>query len=580
MIKSPLVFLWHMVRPYKWQYAIMMLAPIITAFYPFLYNYSVKWLLDVLTTIPDFSYKDLLSPIILFLSAQLLISVIWRICNILEWTTEPKVRKNIITKSYDYVQHHSYQFFLNNFPGNITSKLRGILDGYDYIWEQLHHGITITILTNIINMVVLFLVSYELGLFMFVWSVIFIIVIFPMSRKMNFYSFDETQARHRLVGVLADKLSNISTLLSFATRKAELKDLEKNIDQDFMPRQIALYRYDFVVQLVAGIFYLIMFTSLLFMMIEARRRGMISIGDFVFVFGISFSLSDNLWKLITSLQSFVSFYGDFISSFEFLNVPHQFVDHGSAKNLKVTRGDIKLENISFSYLENKPTFTNLTLHIKPGEKVGIVGHSGAGKSTLVNLILRYFKLDSGQIKIDNQNIANVRADSIRENIGVIPQDNMLFHKNVMENIRYGNSKATDQDVIRASRKAHIHDDIVALPEGYNTLVGDKGFKLSGGQRQRIAIARAILKDAPILVLDEATSSLDSTTEKQVQESLQVLIDDKNKTVVAIAHRLSTLKHMDRIIVLDKGQIAEQGTHSQLIKRRNSLYSQLWKLQKI
>ena len=579
-MKNSLAFLWSMIKPYRWQYALMMLAPITTAFYPFLYNYSVRWLLDVLTTLPDFTYRDLLHPIILFLSAQLLINLVWRLCNVLEWKIEPKVRKNIILKSYDYVQYHSYQFFLNNFPGNITSKLKGILDGYDSLWEQLHHGITITILTNIINMIVLFTVSYQLGLFMFVWSIAFLITITYMSKKMNYYSFEETQARHRLVGVIADKISNIATLLSFATRKAELKDLEKNISQDFMPRQITFYRYDFIVQLVAGIFYLVMFTSLLFMMIEARKQHLISIGEFVFVFGITFSLSDNLWKLITSMKSFAAIFGDFVSSFEFLNTPHEFLDKANAKNLKITKGEVRLENVFFSYLEDKPTFSNLNIVIKPGEKVGIVGHSGAGKSTLINLILRYFKLKEGQITIDGQDIAAVRADSLRENIAVIPQDNMLFHKNVMENIRYGNSIATNQDVIRVSKKAHIHEDIMNLPEQYNTMVGDKGFKLSGGQRQRIAIARAILKDAPILVLDEATSSLDSITEEQIQDSLNILIKDKNKTVIAIAHRLSTLKHMDRIIVLDQGKIIEEGTHSQLIKRPNSLYNQLWKLQKI
>jgi len=579
-MKNSLLFLWHMIKPYKWQYAIMMVAPITTAFYPSFYNYSTKLLVDVITSTSEFDYKDILYPIALFLSTQLFINLVWRICNILEWTTEPKVRKNIIAKSYDYVQHHSYQFFLNNFPGNITSKLRGVLDGYDQLWEHFHHGITITIMTNIINMLVLFLVSKELGIFMLIWSIAFFAVIYPMSKKMNHYSFEETQARHRLVGILADKISNISTMLSFASRKAELKDLEKTIDKDFMPRQIALYRYDFFVQLVAGMFYLVMFTSLLFMMLEAKRKGMISIGDFVFVFGVSFSLSDNLWKLITLTQFFVAILGDFISSFEFLNTPHQFLDDENAKDLEVKKGEIVLDNVSFSYIENKPVFTNLSLKIKSGEKIGIVGHSGSGKSTLIHLILRYFKLDEGSITIDGQNIANVRVDSLRENIAVIPQDSMLFHRNVIENIRYGNPKASDQEVMRASKKSHIHDDIIDLPEGYNTMVGDKGFKLSGGQRQRIAIARAILKDAPILVLDEATSSLDSETEREIQDSLNVLIEDKNKTVVAIAHRLSTLKHMDRIIVMDKGKIAEQGTHTQLLGRKNSLYKQLWKLQKI
>ncbi|MCH9753285.1 MAG: ABC transporter ATP-binding protein/permease [Alphaproteobacteria bacterium] len=579
-MKKGLLFLWQMIRPFKWHYAVMMLAPITTAFYPFLYNYSVKLLLDVLTTLESFSYSDLMYPIILFLSVQVFLNLIWRLSNILEWKIEPQVRKNIITKSYNYVQNHSYKFFLKNFPGNITSKLKGILDGYDDLWEQTHHGISITILSSLINMVVLFLVSYKVGLFMTIWSILFLFVLYKMSKKMNHYSFEETQARHRLVGTLSDKISNIASLFSFATRKTELKDLVKDLSKDFMPRQVALYRYDFLVQLVAGIFYLIMFASLLFMMIEARKNGLISIGDFVFVFGIVFSLSDNLWMMITNLQTFAATLGEYISAFEFLGTPHDLVDKKNSKTLKVIKGEIEMKNISFHHDSGTQMFKDLSIHIKAGEKVGVVGHSGSGKSTLMNIILKYFPIDSGNVLIDGQDTQEVTADSIRANIAVIPQDNILFHKSIMENIRYGNHKASDEEVIEVSKKSHIHNEIMKLPDGYKTIVGDKGAKLSGGQRQRIAIARAILKDSPILVLDEATSSLDSKTEKMIQDSLNILIEDKNKTVVAIAHRLSTLKNMDRIIVIDDGKIKEEGTHNQLIKRRNSLYNQLWKLQRI
>jgi len=579
-MKNAFLFLWKMIKPYKWQYFTMMLAPILTSFYPFLYNYSVKLLLDVLTETKSFLYTDLSYPIILFISTQVLISLAWRINNVLEWKIEPKVRKNIKTASYDYVQNHSYKFFLNNFPANVTSKLKGILDGYDTLWEQFHHGISISLLSNIINMIVLFTVSYQIGVFMLLWGIAFFFVFYFMSKKINLYSFEETQARHRLVGTLADKITNIASLFSFATRKVELKDLEKNISKDFMPRQIALYRYDFVIQLVASIFYLIMFISILFMMIEARRQNLVSIGDFVFVFGIVFAISNDLMSLISKLQVFVQFVGDFTSAFEFLNTPHELKDKPNAKNIQITKGEITIENMSFSYDSNKQMFQDINIKIKPGEKIGIVGHSGAGKSTLVNILLKYFHISSGSVKIDGQNIAYVKADSIREKIAVIPQDNMLFHKTVMENIRYGNSVATDHDVIKVSKEAHIHEDIENLPQGYNTIVGDKGFKLSGGQRQRIAIARGLLKDAPILVLDEATSSLDSQTEKKIQDSLNILIEDKKTTVVAIAHRLSTLKNMDRILVLDQGQIAEEGSHTELLSKKNSLYNQLWKLQKI
>ena len=580
IMNNALKFLWKMIYQYRWHYFVMMLAPIVTAFYPVLYNYSVKLLLDILTTVENFTYMDLLYPIVLFISVQLLINIVWRISNIVEWKIEPIVRQNIVITSYNYVQHHSYKFFLDNFPGNITSKLKGLLDGYDRLWEQLRHGLSISLLSNVINMVALFLVSTKVGIFMSIWSICFLITIYFLLKRLNYLSFEETQARHRLVGTLADKITNISALFSFATKESELNDLKKNVTQDFMPRQVAQYRYSFVVQLVAGLLYLVMFISLLFMMIEARKQGEISIGDFVFVFGIAFSLSDNLWKLINNLQSFVYELGDLISSFEFLNVEHESKDAKNAKILKVKKGGVVLQNLYFSYDSTKEILKDININIKPGEKVGLVGYSGAGKSTLINTILRYFDATSGSIKIDDQDIRSVTGDSLRANISMIPQDNILFHRSIIENIRYGRETATDEEVIEVSKKSFIHDAIQSLPEGYNTIVGDRGFKLSSGQRQRIAIARAILKDAPILILDEATSSLDSHTEKEIQDSLNILIEDSKKTVIAIAHRLSTLKHMDRIIVLDNGRIEEEGTHAQLIKNRNSLYNKLWKLQKI
>lgn len=243
-------------------------------------------------------------------------------------------------------------------------------------------------------------------------------------------------------------------------------------------------------------------------------------------------------------------------------------------------------------------FSNLSLQISRGEKVGLVGQTGAGKTTLINLLLKNFAItnykywdrasadkvsendEGGDIIINKQSIYDVTSDSLRTHIALIPQDIMLFHRSIGENISYAKENATQEEIINASKKAHIHEFISSLEQGYDTLVGERGIKLSGGQRQRIAIARAILKNAPILILDEATSSLDSKTERDIQASLNLLIEDKSKTVIAIAHRLSTLKHMDRIIVLNKGMIVEEGTHDELLANTDSLYKRLWALQEI
>jgi ATP-binding cassette subfamily B protein len=261
-------------------------------------------------------------------------------------------------------------------------------------------------------------------------------------------------------------------------------------------------------------------------------------------------------------------------------LPQTDLDKTDAVCLNITSPEIEFQNVDFGYNKSDLIFQKLNLKIKAGEKIGLVGYSGSGKSSLVNLLLRYFKTNEGQILIDGQNIANVTEDSLRKNIAIIPQDTMLFHRSLLENIRYGNPSATDEEVIEASKAAHVHEFINNLPDKYNTYVGERGVKLSGGQRQRISIARAILKDAPILILDEATSSLDSHTEQLIQDSLNFLIDKQGKTVIAIAHRLSTLKHMNRVIVMSKGKIIEEGTHNQLLREHKSLYKKLWECQNI
>lgn len=573
-------FFWGHIKPYKWHYMVMLMAPILGSFYPFAYNYAIKLFLDAMAMPGELTYNHILFPIVLFLSIQVMLDVVWRISNVAEWRAEPYVRRSILLDSYDYVQHHSFAFFQNNLTGTISSKIKGILDGYDVFWAEMHHGLMFRLFTIAVNLLALFVVNRYLGIFVFVWCLFYVPIMYKMSSKLNEFSFLETESRHSLIGEVSDKITNIISLISFATRKRELKSLEKDMTEEFIPRQVRTYKYDFKIQLVGAVFYWIMFTFLLFYMIHLRMIGEVTVGDFAFTFGIAIVVSDYIWQATRSLQDFSRAMGNLKSALNILSTPHVGLDDPEAKDLCLTKATIDFKNVSFGYTKNISILKNLTLSIKAGEKIGIVGHSGAGKTSLVNLLLRYFPQDSGEIFVDGHDIQKVTQDSLREQIAVIPQDTTLFHRTLMENIRYGRPSATDDDVIEASKKAHLHNYIMQLPEGYNAYVGERGLKLSGGQRQRIAIARAILKDAPILILDEATSALDSQTEKFIQDGLNVLIEDKNKTVIAIAHRLSTLKHMDRVIVLDKGIIVEEGRHNQLIRREKSLYKQLWELQEI
>lgn len=261
---------------------------------------------------------------------------------------------------------------------------------------------------------------------------------------------------------------------------------------------------------------------------------------------------------------------------EVLSTPHEITDVKNAKKIKIHNGEIEFKNVSFKYTKNNDVIQDLTFKIKPSEKVALIGPSGGGKSTITKLILRLFDTSQGDILIDNQNIRNFTQDSLRKQITLVPQDPVLFHRTLYENIAYGNPKATKDAVLIASKLAYCHDFIEKFPKKYDTLVGERGIKLSGGERQRIAIARAILTNSPILILDEATSSLDSESETLIQKALKNLL--KNKTAIIIAHRLSTIQSVDRILVISKGKIKEQGSHSELLQKHGGTYQKLWNLQ--
>lgn len=289
----------------------------------------------------------------------------------------------------------------------------------------------------------------------------------------------------------------------------------------------------------------------------------------------SFWLLGWIWFISYQFSQFARELGVIGNALSLLQRPHDIIDASNAYNTHFTHGEIRFEQVHFSYRDHRPIFSNLSVTIPAGQKIGLVGFSGSGKSTFVNLILRFYDLKSGRITIDQHDIAQIKQDCLRAQIAMIPQDPMLFHRSLMENIRYGRLDATDEEVIHAAKLAYCHDFIMELEEQYQSLVGERGVKLSGGQRQRIAIARAILKNAPVLILDEATSALDSVTEKQIQTSLQNLM--KERTTIVIAHRLSTLAEMDRILVFNQGQIIEQGTQEELLNK-DGHFSMLWKMQ--
>ena len=314
-----------------------------------------------------------------------------------------------------------------------------------------------------------------------------------------------------------------------------------------------------------------MIAAMIYYIITLRGNLEISIGQCILIITLCVSVIEEIWDLTQEFGDLFEQIGSFNQSMSLLG-EYKVKDHSEAKEIKVNNPSIEFKNVTFDYRGNDNSFKNQSVLIQPYEKVGLIGFSGSGKTTFVGMISRLYDVEKGSILIDGQDVSSVQQNSLRHNISVIPQEPILFHRSILENIRYGDLNARDEEVYAAAKSAHIHDFIMTLPEGYNTICGERGNNFSGGQRQRIIIARAFLKNAPILILDEATSSLDGHTEKLIQKSLHNLM--KNRTVLIIAHRLSTLLHVDRVLVFNKGHIVEDGPHSKL-QKDGELYKMLW-----
>ena len=405
-------------------------------------------------------------------------------------------------------------------------------------------------------------------------ALIFILAAFYISKKIEPFSKTHEETRNRTIGNVVDSFANAMNVILFARTAYEKKYLRNSLnemsikDQELKKKlmQYAIIMNSLSVSVQAIIIILLIYLG---------SRGSLTAGDFVLIFMLMFSILSYAWSFAEILLKVAEQFGVFKQSLQFIYTPHDIVDSDDAKALKIDSGTIVFSRVKFFYSEFQQLFEDKTLVIQGGQKIGLVGYSGSGKSSFVNLITRTFDVQSGDILIDNQSIRLVTLQSLHENIAFIPQDPLLFHRSVIDNIRYGKLEASDEEIIEIAKLAHVHEFVANLPQGYQTLVGERGVKLSGGQRQRIAIARAILKNAPILILDEATSALDSATELLIQESLRFAM--KNKTVIVIAHRLSTIKTMDRILVFDKGRIVEEGTHEYLLEK-GQIYQNLWKVQ--
>jgi len=500
----------------------------------------------------------------------------WRAMQVTGAVLETKVIKDLSNSCYRYLNKHSLTFFVNNFAGSLVKKVKWFTGAYEAITDQILWNLEPLIVQMAITLVILARLNIWLGLALFVWSVAFIAFNWAFTRYKYKYDVARNLVETESSGLLADTISNHNNVRLFGGYDREVQTFS---DINEKLRRLRIITWNYLSNTMDGVQALLSIAleiGIFYYGIVLWSRGQLSIGDFVLIESLLTMMIERIWNVGRVIRTVYERLSDAEEMTVVLETPHEIRDIPNAKNLKVKNGQIEFKNVTFNYNETRSILKNFDLIVKPSERLAFIGTSGAGKTTIIRLVLRQHDLTGGKILIDGQDIAKVTLDSLWQAVSLVPQDPDLFHRSLLENIRYGRPEASDEDVYAAAKAANCHEFISGLQDGYATLVGERGVKLSGGERQRVAIARAILRNAPILILDEATSSLDSESEKLIQDALITLM--KDKTVIVIAHRLSTIRQMDRIIVIDKGQISEEGCHEKLLENQDGVYSHLWQLQ--
>ena len=568
-------FILESINQYKYWVVGLFIIAIIGAIDLSLRPYLLKVMLDKITVSePNMLFTTLLFPVILYILISIIEVIIFRFYDFFWLKLKPNLQKYIGIKLLNRMMAHSADLYENHFAGSLVNKINDVIGGIPNIIKICVDQIFGNTLSMVIATITLYYVSPKIAIVFILWAVIFIIISFKFAAVAGDLSKVTAEVRSKLVGYKVDALSNITSIRLFTGKETEVQRFNYAFNRLISAMQKRDWYFLKINALQGGSF--VAYQAIcLWWLINGIQNHEISTGDFVLVVTVNISLVQILWNFSHYIHDLAEVIGNVNQGLSIALAPIQIKDQDDAKPLQVTKGKVIFDSVKFHYKTANPLFDNLSIIIPPNQKVGLVGYSGSGKSTFVNLILRLYEVNEGKIIIDDDNIAEVTLESLRQAIAVIPQDPALFHRSIKENIGYSKPESSEEEIISAAKKAQAHQFIMQLSEGYNSLVGERGVKLSGGQRQRIAIARAFLKDPPLLILDEATSQLDSITEDLIQASLIELMN--GKTTLIVAHRLSTLSHMDRIIVFDHGKIIEDGTHQQLLKL-DGLYKHMWDMQ--
>lgn len=500
-------------------------------------------------------------------------SISWRIIDYFQWQLESRVEKSIANEVFSHLLAQSAKFHANHFGGSLVSQTNKLMGGYIRTADTTVFNVLPLLLGVLFSILVLIKVAPWFALVLFLFSAVYAVSSVFVSRRSRRLSADHATIESEQTGMLADAITNALAIKSFAGQPYEERRFSRATDRT-SSSLLRFGRAHQVQQLYFGSMLSTISALSLVMAVVSVMFFHANVAAVFLIFNYSAVVAEQLFAFSNNaLRNYNRAMGDSRDMVEILASVPEVLDPVKPEPARISRGSIGFTNVAFRHDgADNPIFENFSMHIKPGEKVGLVGHSGSGKTTFTRLLLRFSDIQNGEIAIDGQNIAAITQDDLRRHIAYVPQEPMLFHRSIKENIAYGANDSSQNEVEAAAKMASAHEFIAQLPSGYDTLVGERGVKLSGGQRQRVAIARALLKNAPILVLDEATSSLDSESEALIQDALWRLME--GRTAIVIAHRLSTIQHMDRIVVLDNGKIVEQGSHKELV-RGGGAYARLW-----